>query len=81
MVRVDVRLFGCFRGRSDSESSLRLDLPGPATVARLKGLLADRLPGGPVAQSVLADEARVLEDPDLIERDCRLALLPPVSGG
>lgn len=81
MVQVDVRLFGCFRGRSDQDPMLRLEIPGPATVGELRKLLAERLPGGPVAQSVLADESQVLEDGFRIDRDCRLALLPPVSGG
>ncbi len=81
MVCIDVRLFGCFRGSSDQDSSVRVELPAAVTVLELKRLLADRLPGGPVVQSVLADESRVLEDTYLVERDCGLALLPPVSGG
>ena len=80
MLRVEVMLFGCFKGRAEGEAVMAVELPAAATVGELRASLAARL-AGPVAESAIANEAQVLLDHHPIGRSCRLALLPPVSGG
>ena len=89
MIEVELRLFGAFRNYGSETAEFRLSVPEKTSVASLKKAFAAELRGRVphfsdeqlVEDSAIADERRILSSGDILERSCRLAILPPVCGG
>jgi molybdopterin converting factor small subunit len=93
-LQVHVKLFGVLRSYAPE---LTFELPRGTAVSALRGRIAEALRGrlrelgseaplaqSVLAQSVLADEHRILGDADVVDGPrgtVSLAVLPPVCGG
>ncbi len=63
-------------------STLRLELPDPATAGQLKQLLAEQYPRlGQLASFLLAVNEEYADPDLLLSPDDEIAVIPPVSGG
>jgi molybdopterin converting factor small subunit len=82
-VQIQLRLFGAFRRFGDG-SVLSVPLRAGSGISDLRGALAELLGGqhsGLIADSSFADESAILSDDSVFDRDCTVAVLPPVCGG
>lgn len=88
MIQIRLRLFGAFRKYHEG-GEISLDLPERSGLSELRSALAARLaeshPGFGEARlledSAFADESAILPPDVRFERDCSVAVLPPVCGG
>jgi len=81
-MNVRVRLFAALREAAGCEA-VELDLPGPATIGRLRRQLAERLPSSAemVARAMFALGTEYATDATEIPPHADVACIPPVSGG
>ena len=85
---VKMQLFGPFR-KFGNGMSMDVEIDRPVTVIELKRNLAEKLrsldpqsrEAELVSDSAIASETHVLSENVVIDTDCSLAILPPVSGG
>ena len=88
MIEVKIRLFGAFRKYGDG-SEIRIPLPKNASINSLRSVLGTRLeelyPGfgeaGLLQDSAFANDTEILRNDSTLDRDCVVAVLPPVCGG
>ncbi len=89
MIEIELRLFGAFRNYGSDTAELRFSIPEKSSVSALKKVFAEELRGRVphfsdeqlIEDSAIADERRILATDYVLERSCRLAILPPVCGG
>jgi molybdopterin converting factor subunit 1 len=79
---VTVRLFARARDLAGADA-LVVELPAGATVAQLRGRLAERCPAlaALLARSALAVDGEFAREDQPLDGAGEVALLPPVSGG
>lgn len=80
-VKLDIALFGAFRPFG---ASVAVYVPVGCGIAEVKQRLAAALGSADpklIGASVLANDDEVLPASAVFDRDCRLAILPPVCGG
>ena len=88
MSQIRIRIFGAFRNIFP-EGELQVEVSEKLTVAGLKIMLGEKFANIPssyditclLSNSVFANESRILENSEEIQKETTLALLPPVSGG
>ncbi len=87
-INVEVSLYGAFR-QMTADDTLILNMPtgvslGEVRVA-LREEIARRYPGFSqlklLDSSALADETTILRNQEVLSRDTKLAIIPPISGG
>jgi molybdopterin synthase sulfur carrier subunit len=87
-IKVEISLFGAFR-KFDNGRPFVLIVPQSADLSTIRqelgAELANRYPEFNqhtlINESALADERAILREDYRVERDTRLAILPPVCGG
>ncbi len=81
-MRVELQLFAVARQRA-GQPSITLELTEPATVADLRGALAEACPAlAPLIPNLMiALDAEYASDADVIRPGAEVAAIPPVSGG
>lgn len=79
---VSVRLFAMAKQRGEADT-VTVNLPESATIAQLKGALAEAVPAlVPLLPSLrFAINAEYVTDSDAIVPGAEIAAIPPVSGG
>lgn len=86
-ITVEISLFGAFRELA--EPSLCLELPRGATISDVRAALKEAVSRAhPQFKqknlfdvSPLADETTILRNQEVLLRDTKLAIIPPISGG
>lgn len=87
-IKVEISLYGAFKQISTNDT-LTLDMPHGVTLREVKTALgeeiAKRYPGFSqqklLDSSPFADETTILRKQDVLLRDTKLAIIPPISGG
>lgn len=88
MIQVTVRLFGAFRNKVPSDE-VQFNLPGASNLSEVRSaFLTELTKCNPdftsaelIKHSAFADDSKILNETSRIEKDCTLAILPPVCGG
>ena len=81
-MEIEIRLFGAFRKYSEDNPFVRVEFSGPKSIAEIKKHLYQEIfKNELVFDSRLATDDTMLEEDHLVSASCRLAILPPVSGG
>lgn len=87
-IKVEISLYGAFREISTNDT-LTLEMPHGVTIREVKTALGEeiarRYPKFPqrklLDSSPFADETTILRNDNILLRDTRLAIIPPISGG
>ncbi len=87
-INVEINLFGSFR-KFDNGQPIILFLPQGANLNNIRNGLSTELTArypefnqqALINESAIADEREILGDTYCLERDVKLAILPPVCGG
>ncbi len=80
-IKISIKYFGAFRKYG---SEIDVSLERGCSVVMVKNALCEALNEGKdslVHDSVLANDADILDDKYVFETDCQLSILPPVCGG
>ena len=81
-MRIDVQLFAIAKQRAGA-STIKVELPEPVTVGRLRHAIAAQHPslGVLLPGMMVAVDDEYAGDEQAIEAESSVALIPPVSGG
>lgn len=80
-ITIKMRLFGAFRKYGEETA---FSAPAGCTAREAKARLESVLPDADpklIRDSALANDDEIIDDAAVLDKDCRLAILPPVCGG
>ncbi len=87
-INVEVSLYGAFRHMAPGDT-ITLTVPSGATLGQIRAVLREEIARRYPAfsqmklldSSALADETAIRRNQEVLSRDTKLAIIPPISGG
>ncbi len=81
LITVSIEVFGAFRSQFP-ETPLRIQLHRGSSTTDLRNAVRARVTDRALLDaSVFATESHILDENAVLDRDARIAILPPVCGG